>query len=242
MNSFMDSKAMAKALRSSLAERNIELSHSACLELVARQFGFADWNVLSAQIEATKTKLQPLSMPAGWFPTSFTDPKLYRAGLDATMPGCALIESIANRQNDLGNKRFACLMQSIDAQQYLGEKIRLTAALRCEDADCGTIWMRIDGIERPSIRFDNMLSRDEHGPISGTTGWSSRSIVLEVPLQATSIHYGFFLKGYGKLWARSFALEVVPNSVADTDIASPPGEQKTFPIQPSNLDFANNGV
>lgn len=71
MNSFLESKAMAKALRLSLAESNIELSHSSCLELVARQFGFADWNVLSAQIEAIKAKQQPLVLPDGWLTTPF---------------------------------------------------------------------------------------------------------------------------------------------------------------------------
>jgi len=43
-------KTMAKSLRDSLVNRNISLSHSACLEIVARQFGFADWNTLSAKL------------------------------------------------------------------------------------------------------------------------------------------------------------------------------------------------
>jgi hypothetical protein len=43
-------KTMAKSLRDSLEGRNISLSHSTCLEIVARQFGFADWNTLSAKL------------------------------------------------------------------------------------------------------------------------------------------------------------------------------------------------
>jgi uncharacterized protein YjbI with pentapeptide repeats len=43
-------KSMAKALRQALADRHIELSHGDCLELVAKQFGVRDWNVLSAAI------------------------------------------------------------------------------------------------------------------------------------------------------------------------------------------------
>lgn len=42
------SKSMAKALRKALAEQHIELSHGACLEIVARQFGFSEWNALKA--------------------------------------------------------------------------------------------------------------------------------------------------------------------------------------------------
>ena len=47
-----NAKTMAKALRLSLVNRNVSLSHSTCLEIVARQMGFADWNTLSAKLPA----------------------------------------------------------------------------------------------------------------------------------------------------------------------------------------------
>lgn len=52
MRDFRDAKAMAKAMRETLATRNIEISHSEALEIVARQFGVETWNILSAKIEA----------------------------------------------------------------------------------------------------------------------------------------------------------------------------------------------
>jgi len=52
MRDFRDAKAMAKAMRETLAARNIEISHSEALEIVARQFGVETWNILSAKIEA----------------------------------------------------------------------------------------------------------------------------------------------------------------------------------------------
>src|SRR3954468_24119707 len=48
MRSFRDAKLMAKTLREAMASKQVELSHSETLELVARQFGYADWNVASA--------------------------------------------------------------------------------------------------------------------------------------------------------------------------------------------------
>lgn len=54
MRDFRDAKLMAKALREALAEQNIELSHSKALELVSAQFGYDDWNVLAAKIEAAE--------------------------------------------------------------------------------------------------------------------------------------------------------------------------------------------
>ena len=52
MRTYKDAKAMAKSLRDSLAARNVLLSHSECLEIVARELGFADWNTLSAKLDA----------------------------------------------------------------------------------------------------------------------------------------------------------------------------------------------
>jgi catechol 2,3-dioxygenase-like lactoylglutathione lyase family enzyme len=52
MRDFRDSKLMAKDLRAALAVRRIEISHSDALELVAKQHGFDNWNVLAAKLGA----------------------------------------------------------------------------------------------------------------------------------------------------------------------------------------------
>jgi hypothetical protein len=51
MRTYRDAKVMARCLRDSLAARDVALSHSQCLELVARQFGFPEWNTLSAKLD-----------------------------------------------------------------------------------------------------------------------------------------------------------------------------------------------
>ena len=43
-----DHKQQAKRLRTSLAERGVEVTHSEALELVAHQYGARDWNTLAA--------------------------------------------------------------------------------------------------------------------------------------------------------------------------------------------------
>lgn len=48
MRGFRDAKLMAKTLRETLASRQVELTHSETLEIVAQQFGYADWNTASA--------------------------------------------------------------------------------------------------------------------------------------------------------------------------------------------------
>ena len=51
MRTAQDAKAMAKSIRQSLAEKSVEIIHSEALEIVARQFGYDNWNILSARLE-----------------------------------------------------------------------------------------------------------------------------------------------------------------------------------------------
>jgi uncharacterized protein len=52
MRDYRDAKAMARRLREALAQRGLALTHTDCLELIARSFGLKDWHVLAALIEA----------------------------------------------------------------------------------------------------------------------------------------------------------------------------------------------
>lgn len=52
MRTYQDAKTIAKSLRASLASRGVSFTHSECLEIVARQFGFAEWNILAAKLSA----------------------------------------------------------------------------------------------------------------------------------------------------------------------------------------------
>ncbi|RTE90638.1 glyoxalase superfamily protein [Bradyrhizobium sp. LVM 105] len=54
MRDFRDAKAMAQTLRETLNARSISLTVSESLELVARLFGLADWNVLAARIRSAE--------------------------------------------------------------------------------------------------------------------------------------------------------------------------------------------
>jgi hypothetical protein len=52
MRDFRDAKVMAHALRDALKVKAVEITHSESLELIANAFGYANWNILSAKIEA----------------------------------------------------------------------------------------------------------------------------------------------------------------------------------------------
>jgi Glyoxalase superfamily protein len=52
MRDFRDAKAMAQTLRESFSARSVSLTVSESLEIIAKLFGFSDWNVLAAKIRA----------------------------------------------------------------------------------------------------------------------------------------------------------------------------------------------
>ena len=54
MRDMRDAKLMARTLKAELAKINLDLSHSQALELVARQLGFDQWNILAARISANE--------------------------------------------------------------------------------------------------------------------------------------------------------------------------------------------
>ena len=56
MRDFRDAKTMAHSLREALKSKAVETTHSDCLELIARAFGYENWNILSAKIETTRPR------------------------------------------------------------------------------------------------------------------------------------------------------------------------------------------
>ena len=62
MRDYRDAKAMAQTLRQALKERSVSLTHSESRELIAKVMGLADWNTLSARIDASP-KAAPSVLP-----------------------------------------------------------------------------------------------------------------------------------------------------------------------------------
>ncbi len=82
MRDFRDAKAMAHALRDALKSRAIDTTHSESLELIAKVFGYDNWNILAAKIEAAEQNGG--AMPA-LAPTSARD-----SALNEMLPTLAL--------------------------------------------------------------------------------------------------------------------------------------------------------
>lgn len=211
MHSFMDAKILARNLRQSLAVSGVERSHGECLELVARQFGLKDWNQLSARIAATadRATTDDPALPDGWRITRQTDRTVYRIGVVPEMPGTAQIACRFGRADGIALEpdSFGAMMQSISSASYRGRKLALAAMIRTDDADAASLWMRVDQSLGQVLRFDNMLDRAGDGALRGTNDWTARRIVLDIPDNAASIHYGLLLNGYGRMWVKDLTLD-----------------------------------
>ena len=64
MRDYRDAKTMAKGLRRSLAAMGTDLTHSQSLELIAQAFGFDNWNILAAKLEADRPAAADEKRPA----------------------------------------------------------------------------------------------------------------------------------------------------------------------------------
>jgi hypothetical protein len=89
---------------------------------------------------------------------------------------------------------FGTLMQSILANEYKGQKVRLSGFIKSDQvAGWAGLWLRVDQ-GKDVVAFDNMQDR----PIKGTQSWKPYEVVLAVPVSATHISFGILLNGPGK--------------------------------------------
>lgn len=177
-----------------------------------------------------------IKAPAGWYHNGKKS-EMYVVGVDSNetwggMPS-AYVES---RTPTVDGGGFGGMMQSASAQDYAGKRVRLSGWVKTQEANegGGHLWLRIDGQERgQTLGFDNMDNR----PVKGNADWQEASLVLDVPLDARALAYGFFVSGGGKMWVSGQRIEVVGNDVPTTNMLKNP----VLPATPRNLGFGPTG-
>lgn len=173
-----------------------------------------------------------MQAPAGWHRNG-RNPDKYVVGVDTVetwggMPS-AYVESVAEDMKE----SFGGMMQTTAASEYAGKRVRMNAWIKTQEANDGggRIWMRIDGQERgQTLGFDNMNNR----PMKGTNDWQEVSVVLDVPVGASALAYGFFVQGGGKMWVSGQTLTPVGPEVPTTNMLP---AAAALPTVPRNLGF-----
>ncbi|MCP5100776.1 MAG: hypothetical protein GY943_34940 [Chloroflexi bacterium] len=170
------------------------------------------------------------SVPTGWFQSGFRLQD-YEISRDTTTfvagEASAMLASIVEDAPKPG-----ALVQSFSADNYLGQRVRLSAQIKTENVSGWTgLMMQVGGVSGSSLQYDDMQNRG----IIGTTDWSQYEVVLDVPQGSKSIGLGLLLTGSGRVWIDDVTLEVVGLDVPTTD-------QLALPLHPINLDFEEVGT
>lgn len=124
---------------------------------------------------------------------------------------------------------FGTMMQSIQATAYREKRIMVAGFLRTEAVERAAIWFRVDDVHGDPVQFDNMTNRG----LTGDQDWTYCACVLDVPLEAASLHFGVLLEGSGTVWADSFICHEVQTSIPSTNQLP----QEILPLHPTNLSF-----
>jgi hypothetical protein len=169
-------------------------------------------------------------MPKGWFKAG-NKPDSYKIGSDTTIfkngHKSAFIESIENV-----NDGFTTIMQTCNAKNYLGTRIKMTGYIKSENViDWAGMWLRVDSkTEHESLSFDNMQDR----AIKGSSDWTKCEIFLDVPEESGTLNFGVLISGTGKILFDNITFEILDNSTPK--VSKDPG---TIPVpdKPENLDF-----
>lgn len=118
-------------------------------------------------------------------------------------------------------EEFGTISQSINAHDYLGNRLKLTADIKSEKVtEWAGMWMRVDGKDNKVMAFDNMQNRS----LNGSNDWSKYTIVLDVPPESISISYGVLVVGTGTVWIDAVEFKSVEDSEATTgmDLSNSP--------------------
>jgi hypothetical protein len=171
-----------------------------------------------------QTGIEPPPKP--WFMAG-DRPRDYEAGLlpaQVSYDGSRVVQ-LRLRSAESEPQGSATLMQSFAATRYLDRKVRFSAMVRAHEVtDWAGLWLRTDG-PRGYLTFDNMQDR----PLRQSTGWVEAQIVLDVPADAVSVHFGALLVGAG-------ALDLARPRFEDVGQADPV-PLKSLPEEPRGLDF-----
>jgi len=180
--------------------------------------------VLAAAAAATTVvalAAAPTPLPPSWQVTGANADK-FQAGVDTSVSGH---NAKFLRSTTSDPKAWASLVQVVQAQRYLGQRVRFRARVRTQDVSHGAgLWMRVDG-DQKRLAFYNSSDK----PIKGTTDWQERSVVLDVPADARVILFGVNAGGTGQVWMEPIAFETVGRDVPADSM--PP--QRPLPTAPT---------
>jgi hypothetical protein len=124
MRDFRDAKVMAP-LRDALKAKAVEITHAEALELIAKAFGYDNWNILSARIEAA----EPATSDGAAIRVEVTAPRSPQFPTTATMHRALAYAMQRKHQYETLEHLLLALVDDVDA----------AAVMRACNVDLGTL-------------------------------------------------------------------------------------------------------
>ena len=196
-------KHRATRLRAALDTRDIQITHSDELELIAQVEGYKNWNTFCAILDDRLSPIPKHWRAAGERVERFDYGTIPDPNDPQALVACIRLKSTADASNCFGT-----LLQSIDATDYVNKSVRFSAMLRTFKGGVGTIWMRADDRHGKQLAFDNLES-DPNGPVHSETSWQPRTVTLDIPSGTVKIVYGFYLRDGGGAMCKTPTLEII---------------------------------
>ncbi len=161
MRDFRHAKVMARTLRASLAARGFKITVSQSLELIAEAFGVADWNTLSAAIQAEATGPRN-DVPPPRFSTAWSG-YAFSAALESTLLRAIAYAGRRKHQYMTLEHLLLALIDDADASAVMTAcKVDLDALkahlVSYIDNDLQTLVID-DGEPRPTAGFQRVIER-----------------------------------------------------------------------------------
>jgi hypothetical protein len=116
----------------------------------------------------------------------------------------------ARLQTSVATADLGSLSQSINAEEYRGQRIRFTTTAKIKGVRAWTgAWMRIAGFNIPFRAYADTHDVD----LQGDQDWTPLTIVMDVPEDARAIYLGLSQEGLGTSWFGPVSVETVDKSV-----------------------------
>lgn len=163
----------------------------------------------------------------------------YGVGKDMTNPSNLYKSVRVNASQKIERTEdFGGIVTQIDAQPYLGKKIRISskAKLTTQRKGTGHIWLRVDKKDKSMGFFNNM----DDSPIR-SSDWKTYSFEGKVDPAASTISFGGFLKGEGALFMDELELFYEENG-AWIPIPVPNGSFEDADLKKTKWSFIGGGV
>jgi hypothetical protein len=229
MRDFRDAKAMAKTLRAALAAKNLKISISESLELVATAFGAADWNTLAAAIRTARSEKTAEPAPAP--PPPDADPPadrprrgvLFSPALEATLHRSVGLAVARKHSYTTLEHLLLALTDDADASAVLAAcKVDLarlkTTLTRYVDDELLSLVQKDDGPQAPTAGFHRVVQRAViHIQSSGHSQVTGANILVAMFSEAES-HAYFFLSELGM--TRHDAVNFIAHGIRKGDAAA----------------------